>query len=285
MAPEPAGALGILAGGGPLPGHLIEACRATGRACFVIAFEGHTDAAVIGDAPHAWVRLGAAGEALALLRSQSVTDIVMAGPVARPSMRELRPDARAARFLARGLLSRGDDGLLGAIVRMLEEEEGFRVVGADTILTGLRANEGSFGRHTPDETARADIAHGVEVVRQVGALDIGQAAVVRAGIVLGVEAAEGTAGLLARMNAFRDEEPGGVLVKLAKPRQERRADLPTIGLDTVVAAASAGLSGIAVTAGATLVLDRAELVAEADKAGLFVIGIRPTDYVAEYETA
>jgi DUF1009 family protein len=277
------GTLGILAGGGPLPGHLIEACRTIGRNCFVIAFEGHADPAVIGEAPHAWVRLGAAAEAIGLLHMQNVTDIVMAGPVRRPSLRDLQPDARAARFLARGMFARGDDGLLGAIVRVLEEEEGFRVVGADSLLTDLRAPHGAFGAVRPDAAAESDIARGVEVVRALGALDVGQAVVVRAGIVLGVEAAEGTAGLLARMAPFRAGGEGGVLVKLAKPRQNRRVDLPTIGPDTVTASAAAGLSGIAVMAGATLVIDRAEIVTRADAAALFVSGIWPGDYVRNYE--
>lgn len=277
--------LGILAGGGPLPGHLIEACRANGRAHFVIAFEGQADPSVIGDAPHAWVRLGSVEEALTLLRTQDVEEIVMAGPVKRPSLKELRPDARAAKFLARGLLTRGDDGLLGAIVRTLEEEEGLRVVGTDTILTELRAPEGPFGRMEPAETDRADIARGVEVVRSIGALDIGQAAIIRSGIVLGVEAAEGTAGLLARIAAFRGDMSAGVLVKLAKPGQERRADLPTIGPDTIADAANAGLAGIAISAGTTLVIDRAEVVARANAAGLFVCGIRPSAFVRDYEAA
>jgi hypothetical protein len=280
---ESGGTLGILAGGGPLPGYLIEACRAAGRRCFVVAFEGHADAAVIGDAPHAWVRLGAAGEAIGLLRTQGVSDVVMAGPVRRPSLRDLRPDSRAARFLARGFLTRGDDGLLGAVVRALEEEEGFRVVGADSILTGLRAGAGPFGAFHPDAAALADIARGVEVVKRLGELDIGQAAVVRGGIVLGVEAAEGTAALLARMIPFRGQEPAGVLVKLAKPNQERRTDLPTIGPDTIGGAAAAGLAGVAVMAGATLVIDGAETVARADAAKLFVTGIRPGDFVRDYE--
>ena len=120
-------------------------------------------------------------------------------------------------------------------------------------------------------------------MRQLGELDIGQAAVVRAGIVLGVEAAEGTAGLLERMVPFRGPELSGVLVKLAKPNQERRTDLPTIGPDTVTAAAAAGLAGIAVMADATLVIERAEAVARADTAKLFLTGIVPADFVREYE--
>ncbi|MEK9967365.1 MAG: UDP-2,3-diacylglucosamine diphosphatase LpxI [Rhodospirillaceae bacterium] len=277
MAPK----LGILAGGGPLPGHLIEACRASGRDVFVIAFEGQADPDVIGDVPHAWVRLGAADDALGRLRDAAVEEIVMAGPVRRPTLKELRPDRRAAKFLARGLLNKGDDGLLGAIVRTLEEEEGFRVVGADTVLGDLRAPDGTFGQHAPDPDALEDIAHGVRVLAQTGPLDIGQAVVVQQGIVLGIEAAEGTGGLLARCGVLRREGRGGVLVKLPKPGQEIRADMPTIGPDTVSGAVEAGLVGIAVASGNTLVIDRPALAAAADAAGLFVVGIRPEDYPSD----
>ena len=271
--------LGILAGGGPLPGLLIEACRATGRPVFVIAFEGQADPDVIGDAPHAWVRLGAADDALGRLRTENVAEIVMAGPVRRPTLKELRPDRRAARFLARGLLNKGDNGLLGAIVRTLEEDEGFRVVGADSVLREMRAMEGAFGKIAPGPDNIADIAHGVRVLDATGHLDIGQAVVVQQGIVLGLEAAEGTHGLLERCGALRREGNGGGLVKLPKPGQEIRADMPTIGPDTVADAIAAGLAGIAVGAGNTLVLDRAGLISAADAAGIFIVGVRPADYL------
>lgn len=268
--------LGILAGGGPLPGYLIEACRASGRAVFVVAFEGQADADVIGDAPHAWVRLGAAEDALGRLRAENVEEIVMAGPVRRPTLAELRPDKRAAKFLARGLLNKGDNGLLGAIVRTLEEQEGFRVVGADSVLGDLRAPEGAFGRIEPDPDMLEDIAEGARILRETGPLDIGQAVIVQQGLVLGLEAAEGTRGLVERCGPLRREGRGGVLVKLPKPGQEIRADMPAIGPDTVTAAAAAGLAGIAVGAGSTLVFDRETIVATADEAGLFVVGIRGT---------
>jgi DUF1009 family protein len=275
MAPK----LGILAGGGPLPGYLIAACRTMARPVFVIAFEGQADPEVIGDAPHAWVRLGAVDDALERLRAEGVEEIVMAGPVRRPTLKELRPDRRAARFLARGLLNKGDNGLLGAIVRTLEEDEGFRVVGADSVLQEMRAPEGAFGEVAPDPDSKADIAHGVRVLDATGHLDIGQAVVVQQGIVLGLEAAEGTRGLLARCGTLRREGRGGVLVKLPKPGQEIRADMPTIGPDTVADAAAAGLAGIAVGAGNTLVLDQRELISAADAAGIFLVGVRPRDYL------
>lgn len=281
MAPK----LGILAGGGPLPGYLIEACRSGGRDFFVLAFEEQADPDVIGEAPAAWVRLGAVEEAIGRLRAEQCEELVLAGPVRRPSLSELRPDRRAARFLARGLLKKGDNGLLGAVVRALEEEEGFRVVGADTILADLRAGSGPFGRHRPAPDDEADIARGVAVVRRIGELDIGQAVVVRQGVVIGVEAAEGTEAMLRRCGELRGPAPGGVLVKLPKPNQETRADLPAIGPKTVAGAVAAGLSGIAVAAGATLVFDPVRVAADADAAGLFIVGIRPDDYFAGYDAA
>ncbi len=272
-------ALGVLAGGGPLPGHLAAAGRAAGRDVFIVAFKGHADPTAVGDTPHIWVRLGAVKKALAALHDAGVGEVVLAGPVRRPSMVELRPDARAAAFLARGLLAKGDDGLLHAIMQELETREGFRVVGADSLLQPLLAVDGQFGRHGPDETARADIARGIVVARALGAVDVAQAVVVQQGIVLGVEAVEGTDALLARCGELRRAGPGGVLVKLAKPQQERRADLPTIGPDTLQRAVAAGLRGIAVQAGESLILDREALVAAADDQGLFIIGVNP-DYRA-----
>jgi hypothetical protein len=275
--------LGILAGGGPLPGYLIEACRLSGRDYFVLAFEDQAEPDVIGKAPQAWVRLGAVEEAIGRLRAEQCKELVLAGPVKRPSLAELRPDRRAAWFLARGLLNKGDNGLLGAVVRTLEEEEGFRVVGADTILSELRAGAGPFGRHAPTDDDDDDIARGVEVVYQIGRLDIGQAAVIRQGVVLGVEAAEGTEALLNRCGTLPRTDRGGVLVKLPKPGQEKRADLPAIGPRTVGRAVAAGLAGIAVATGATLVFETARVVADADAAGLFIVGVKPSDYFADYD--
>ena len=167
----------------------------------------------------------------------------------------------------------GDDGLLSAIVEELEKE-GFRVLGADQLLEAEPVPEGPLGKICPDAQSEADIAHGLLVVRAIGALDIGQAVVVQQGLVLGVEAIEGTDELVRRCGALRREGPGGVLIKVEKPGQERRTDRPTIGPRTVMMAAEAGLSGIAIEADATIVLDREEVIRGADRAGLFVVGVR-----------
>jgi DUF1009 family protein len=266
--------LGILAGKGELPSRLIQACRQQGRAFFVIAFKDQTDADLVADVPHAWVRLGAAGTAVTLLRDAGVREIVMAGSMRRPSIAALRPDLWAAKVLAKaGARAWGDDGLLSAIVRELEEGEGFRVVAPESLLPGELATAGTYGKIAPDDQAKSDIARGIQVAQELGRLDVGQGAVVQQGMVLALEAAEGTDAMLARCRDLTREGPGGVLVKVRKPGQERRADLPAIGVDTVKAAAAAGLRGIAIEAGGALVIDREGVAAAADKAGLFVVGV------------
>jgi len=269
MAPK----LGILAGGGTLPRRVVEVCRADGRDVFVLAFEGQTDPATVTEVSHAWTRLGQVGAAIAALRKAGVEDLVMIGPVGRPSVRELGLDLKGAKLAARiGAASLSDDNLLRAIVTMLEGE-GFRVLGIDDILEDLVAPAGPLGQVPVPEDAAADIRRGIAVARSLGAADVGQAAVVQQGIVLGVEAVEGTDRLLARCAELRRRSPGGVLVKIRKPQQETRVDLPTVGPRTVAGAAAAGLRGIAVQAGATLVVDRPRVAREADAAGLFVVGV------------
>ncbi len=236
---------------------------------FVLALEGQAEPSLVAGVAHRWNRLGAVGAGLARLREAGVRDVVLAGRVRKPGWLALRPDAKAIAVLARvaGGLAAGDNAILAAVVRMLEDE-GFRVVAAEEVLAALLAREGPYGALRPDEAARADIAAGIAAARALGAADAGQAVVVRAGAVVGREDAAGTDALLARCAG-----QGGVLVKAAKPGQERRADLPAIGPDTVENAARAGLAGIAVEAGGALVLDPDEVALRADAAGLFVVGV------------
>ncbi len=268
--------LGIIAGGGPLPGRVAEAAVAAGRPVFIVALDGYADPAVIAPFPHAAARLGAAGRTLHLLRSNGCRDIVLVGPVGRPSLLHLRPDGDGARLLARigRAAFTGDDGFLAAIVRVLGEE-GFRVLGAHEVLTEAVGPRGLLSRAAPDAEAMADIARAVAVVRALGQVDVGQGCVVQQGIVLAVEAIEGTDAMVTRAAGLSRPGPGGVLVKLVKPGQDRRADLPTIGPRTVEIAVAAGLRGIAFEAGGTLFTDRAACVARADAAGLFLLGLDP----------
>jgi DUF1009 family protein len=271
-------ALGIIAGGGALPAQVAAAAVAAGRRVFVVALEGYANRALLKPFAHAPSRLGAAGHTLGLLRAQGCRDLVLVGPVRRPSLLDLRPDGEGARILAR--IGRaawgGDDGLLAALVRVLGEE-GFRVVGAHEILAGVVGPRGLLTRARPDAQALADIARAVAVARALGSVDVGQACIVQQGLVLAVEAIEGTDAMLARAAGLARPGAGGVLVKLVKPGQDRRADLPTLGRATVLAAQRAGLRGIAFEAGGTILADREAAVATADAAGLFLLGIDPDD--------
>ena len=268
--------LGIIAGGGPLPGRVAEAAKAAGRPVFIVALDGYAEPDVVAPFPHAPARLGAAGHILELLRSNQCRDIVLVGPVRRPSLLHLRPDGEGARLLARigRAAFSGDDGFLAAIVRVLGDE-GFRVLGAHEVLTEAVGPRGLLSRAVPDAEATADIARAVAVVRALGQVDVGQGCVVQQGIVLAVEAIEGTDAMVNRAAGLRRPGPGGVLVKLVKPGQDRRADLPTIGPNTIDVAVAAGLRGIAFEAGGTLFTDRAACVARADAAGLFLLGLDP----------
>ena len=268
--------LGILAGGGPLPGQVAVAAQAAGRRVFMVGLEGCAEEAVLAPWPHQVIRITAPGRILAALRASGCQDLVLIGPVRRPSLLGHRPAAEDARILAR--LGRaafgGDNGLLGAVVRVLGEE-GFRVIGAQEVLREALGPAGVLTDAAPDELAMADVRRGVAVARALGAADVGQGCVVQQGMVLALEAAEGTDAMLARCAALARPGPGGVLVKLLKPGQERRADLPTIGPQTIGNAAEAGLRGVAFEAGSTILAGQAATVAAADSAGLFLLGLDP----------
>ncbi len=266
--------LGVLAGRGRLVGAVIKAARERDRDVFVLAFEGETDPAVVTGLPHAWVALGSVGRAIGLLHDAAVDEVVMIGAIDRPSFAGMKVDFRGMKLLAKlGLQTgRGDNSLLSIVANELEEE-GFRVLGADQLIEPMLAPLGVMTRVEPSEADERDIALGIEVASTLGALDVGQAVVVQQGLVLAVEAIEGTDALLVRARALRRDGPGGVLVKMKKPGQDRRADLPTIGDQTVAGAITAGLRGVAVHAGHCLIVERTRALDLADDAGLFVVGI------------
>jgi DUF1009 family protein len=197
----------------------------------------------------------------------------MAGGVRRPSLLDLRPDMRVVKvFTKMGRKGIGDDGLLRAVINEVEGE-GYRVVGAHEVLPKLTAGEGPLGGVVPDGQASADIERGMAVLSALSEADIGQAVVVQQGIVLGVEAVEGTDALIERCKTLKRDGPGGVLVKFSKRGQETRVDMPTIGPETIKQVADAGLRGVAIGAGTTIILDVDELVRAADEAGVFVVGV------------
>ena len=269
------GAVGILAGGGPLPSQVAERVLAEGRQVFIVGFQGFADPELLVPYPHKIIRLAAAGDILGTLHLHGCTELVLIGPVRRPAWRDIRPDAEGARILAklgRAIFS-GDDGLLGAIVRVLENE-GFRVRGAHEFLKQQTRLEGALGKKVPDETGFSDIRRGLKILSVMSCLDIGQGCVVQNGLVLAVEALEGTDVMLERCAQLKQvDSVGGVLVKMPKTGQELRADMPTIGPVTITNAARSGLRGVAFQADGTILTDPAACIMEADRLGLFLYGL------------
>jgi DUF1009 family protein len=278
--------IGLFAGQGELPLQIITRCHEQGQPLFLIAFEGQTDPEFVirqqsHITGHLWTHFGAVGKTLRYLKANKVTHIVMAGSMHRPSLSELKLDWKGTQWFAKmgfarmGLKASGDDGLLSSIVQLLKAE-GLKVMSATDILDNLLASEGVLGRYQPEEADWPDILKGKEVARLLGIGDIGQAVVVQQGLVLGVEAIEGTESLLARCGHLRREGRGGVLVKMAKPGQSRAVDLPTIGVATIHQAKAAGLRGIAVEAGSTQILDQKAVIKAADEAALYLVGVQPS---------
>lgn len=264
--------LGIIAGGGSLPAQVAAAAEASGREVFIAGIEGYAEPDLLKPFAHQFYRLGAVGAMIRAFRAHGCNDLVMIGPVKRPSFLSLRPDAEGARLLARigKAAFLGDDGLLAAIVAVLSDE-GFQILGAHEIMKDAVAPEGLLTKTAPDAQAMADIKRGIEVLKLVGAADIGQACVIQQGLVLAVEAVEGTDAMLARIPAVMRSGPAGVLVKIAKPQQDRRADMPTIGPETMNHIVIAGLRGLAFEAGSTILVDRNKLIQIADREGLFLL--------------
>jgi hypothetical protein len=276
--------LGIIAGGGALPRAIARCARESGRNVFVVGLRGAADPE-IGEFPHEWISLGEAGKLFRLLRSHDCGDVLFAGRVARPKLAELKTDARGVMLLPRIISAAraGDDALLRTLADIIAGE-GFRSVGLAEAAPELLAPEGVLGRLKPAAPDQTDIALGVKVVRRLGALDVGQSAIVCAGLVLAVEAAEGTDAMILRVRELpqntrgRADEQRGVLVKALKPTQDGKTDLPVIGVQTVANAHAVHLAGIAFEAGRTLIIDRPAVIAAADSAGLFLLGFPNSAY-------
>lgn len=269
--------LGIIAGGGAIPKMLVKYCQKTGREFFVLAIEGNAEADLIdnGSIPHQWIRIGQAGTGFKRFAQEQVKDVVMIGTIRRPGFKDLIPDMRTTAFFAKlGLKSIGDDGILRALVREIEDE-GMTVRGIHEVMSDLLVKGGILGKHKPDKQAREDMRRGLEVATELGRLDVGQAVVVQQGLVLGVEGIEGTDELIRRCGEYRRKGEGGVLVKLRKPQQDMRVDLPTVGTRTIERARESGLRGVVVHAGNGLIVDEAEVIRLADKYGIFVMGVNP----------
>ncbi|MEW9615415.1 UDP-2,3-diacylglucosamine diphosphatase LpxI [Shinella sp. S4-D37] len=274
--------LAIIAGGGLLPRYVADAARARGEDPYVLALRDEAGPDWSGF-DHQVISIGDYAGIGATFRTKGIGRAVLSGSVRRrPEWRDIHAPLKALAAvpaIIRTLLKGGDDAVLKMVIRLIEAE-GVHVVGAHEIVPDLLGIEGPLGAVAPDAAAEADIAAAAAAALALGRLDVGQGAVALGGRVVALEGAEGTDAMLERVAGLRaagriSARRKGVLVKLCKPEQDLRADLPSIGMETLRRARAAGLAGIAVEAGRSLVLERAALVAEADAHGLFVTGIVP----------
>ncbi|HEY5167033.1 MAG TPA: UDP-2,3-diacylglucosamine diphosphatase LpxI [Pseudolabrys sp.] len=273
------GPLALICGGGSLPLAVADLVAARGRKVLLFPLRGAADAAGVERYPHHWMHMGQVAKLMRLAHAANCRDMVFIGSLVRPSLWQIRFDFKTLILLPRiaAAYRGGDDHLLSRVGRFFEQN-GFHVLGAHEVAPQILVPEGTLGRAQAADRDRADIALGFDYLRATGPFDVGQAVVVAGKHVLAVEAAEGTDQMLSRVAELRASgrvfapAGSGVLVKAPKPGQDRRFDLPSIGPLTVEGVARAGLAGIAVVAGGTVVAEPERLVAAADRANIFVIG-------------
>jgi UDP-2,3-diacylglucosamine hydrolase len=273
--------LAIICGGGSFPGAVAAAVAAHGRQPVMFGIKGWADAGVIGRYTHHWIALGQVGHFFRLAHAENCREVLFIGTLLRPPISQLRLDWRTITLMPRvfSFFRGGDDRLLKGVAA-IAESGGLKVVGVKDVAPEVFMPEGALGRHQPSERDQADIARALTVIAALGPFDVGQAAVVANNNVLAVEAAEGTDRMLERIAELRRigrvtaPQGTGVLVKAPKPGQDRRFDLPSIGPRTIENVARAGLAGLAVTAGSTMIADPEDVAAAADRAKIFVVGVR-----------
>jgi len=273
--------LAIICGGGSFPGAVAAAVASQGRRPVMFGIKGWADAAVIECYRHHWVAIGQTGRFFRLARAENCREVLFIGTLLRPPITQLRLDWPTIRLMPHLVRSfRGGDDKLLSGVASIAESGGLRVVGVKDVAPEVFVPEGVLGRYQPSERDNADIARALSVIATLGPFDVGQAAVVANNNVLAVEAAEGTDNMLARIAELRRlgrvTLPAGigVLVKAPKPGQDRRFDLPSIGPRTIENVARAGLAGLAVTAGSTMIAEPDLVTTAADRAKIFLVGVR-----------
>jgi len=269
--------IGLIAGGGALPHDVIRAAKDQGYGIFVAALRGFVEPGAFDVSAYAF-GFGELRGLIKRFKQEKCTHVTLAGTVARPDFSTIKPGIRDLPLLAKAVsaAAKGDDALLKFIVSLFEKE-GFIILAPQDLLGSALMEAGVLGAVKPAATHRDDMAKAMRIAALIGAQDIGQGAVVHKGLVLAVEAQEGTDKMLERVAELPPEIRGGVLAKCLKPGQEDRVDLPTIGVKTVDLAAKAGLAGIVLVAGKAFVMERSDVRALADKHGIFIYGVKPDD--------
>jgi DUF1009 family protein len=268
----------LICGGGAFPLVAARAARKRGLEVFILGLKGMARAE-IEEFPHVWLGIGQLGAALKEISARDICEICFIGGLGRPEFADLKLDWGAIKRLPDifRLFNGGDDHALKGVIRLFEHE-GLRVIGVHDLAPELLAAEGAMNALPFPKDFAEDLAFGHDCLTALSAYDCGQALVLAKRRIIAIEAAEGTDAMLSRVAELREKGrwqakgPAGLLVKAPKKGQDLRVDLPAMGPETVASAAKAGLAGIAVEAGRVLVLDRADVSAEAEKAGLFLYG-------------
>ena len=283
------GTLGLIAGNGRFPFLLLHAARAKGLRVIVAAIKEETDPAMNEQAVRDpggvivhWLSLGELSRLIETFRREGVREAVMAGQVRHKQIfSSIRPDWRLAKLLL-NLRSRNTDMLLGAVAKVLADE-GITLLSSTAFLEPMLATEGVLTARAPDTTEEADLAYGLVVARGIAGFDLGQTVVIAAGACVAVEAMEGTDATILRAGALLSPEVGGnadeasilqrrlTVVKVAKPKQDLRFDVPVVGVPTIQAMHAAGATCLCVEAGRTLLFDREGMVRNANTLGIAIV--------------
>ena len=263
----------VIAGSGILPRKLADNFDPSGDRIFFLAFRNVTDPEVVAGRHHEWLELGEVQKAIDAMHRNNVDKVVMAGPIQRPALSSLALDIRALQMLAKGgLKAFGDDGLLSLVAKEIEKE-GIKVIGIEQILPGVLTEEGLLAGPAPTKISWDDIKRGLQVLNSLGPCDVGQSIAVQEGIVLAIEAIEGTDQMIERAGSLQRNVSGPILIKICKTNQDKRVDLPTAGPETVNNAIRSGFQGLALEANNSLLLDKDRVIEIAEKNAFFVIGV------------
>ena len=263
----------VIAGGGILPRKIADNFDPSGDRIFFLAFRNVTDPEVVVGRHHEWLELGEVQKAIDAMHRNAVDKVVMAGPIQRPALSSLALDTRGLKMLAKGGLKVfGDDGLLSLVAKEIEKE-GIKVIGIEQILSEVLTKEGLLAGPALTKISWDDIKRGLQVLNSLGSCDVGQSIAVQEGIVLAIEAIEGTDQMIERAGSLQRNVSGPILIKMSKANQDKRVDLPTAGPETVNNAIRWGFQGLALEANNSLLLDKDRVIKIAEKNSFFVIGV------------
>ena len=266
--------VGMIAGSGNMPVEIIKHCNEKGIEIFVVGLETFASEEQLKDAPHCFAKIGEAGKMMKFFKNNDIHDIVLAGGIKRPSFKELIPDWQGMKMLTKLAIKKmSDDNLFRAVIREAENL-GFKILSIEEVVPEMMFYEGVYGKIKPSKEDMDDIERGFVVAKALGAVDVGQAVVVQEGMVLAVEAIEGTDMMLSRAATVKKEGKAPIMVKVLKPKQDLRVDLPAIGVLTIEQLKKYGIKGIAVEAGGILLIEREAVIQKANDYGIFIIGIK-----------